>query len=193
MSQDSRRPRRIALAWHRLAGWVCFRIGAWERARRQFEQVVRLAGEDFDALVWMGRVAYKLGDYAGWKRECARARVSDPVRYARLRHPFELFEPRAAANADVRDGGLDPLGESRSSRRFQGDAENGDADANSDARRGAIARLRPFGALDGASAASIADDFSSEAERSRFRPFPPIDGGAIAQVDLDDLARRLIG
>ncbi|MBI5851934.1 MAG: hypothetical protein HZB39_13050 [Planctomycetes bacterium] len=191
MAKNARQPRRIALAWHRLAGWVCFRIGAWEPARRHFERVVQLAGEDFDALVWMGRVAYKLGDYAGWKRECARARVSDPERYARLRHPFELFEPRAAANADVRDGGLDPLAESRGSRMFQGDVENGDA--NSDARRGAIARLRPFGALDGASAASIADDFSSEAERSRFRPLPPIDGGAIAQVDLDDLARRLIG
>ncbi|MCA8949844.1 MAG: hypothetical protein KDE27_10105 [Planctomycetes bacterium] len=77
-------------------GWLAFRVGLRQQARHQYERVLRLKGDDFSAYVHLGRIAYDTGDYAGWRREFEHARRADPVRFARLRHPFELFEPRLA-------------------------------------------------------------------------------------------------
>ena len=89
----SRRLRtRGRAACHRLLGRLLFRCGRLQPARQQFERVLDLRGDDFQAYVHLGRIAYKLGDYAGWRRECGHARRTAPERFARLRHPFELFE-----------------------------------------------------------------------------------------------------
>lgn len=88
--------RRTLATWHGLGGRILFRIGCAAAARRHFERVLHLRGDDFAAYVHLGRLAYSLGDYAGWRREFEHARRTDPSRFLRLRMPFELFEPRAA-------------------------------------------------------------------------------------------------
>ncbi|MCA8976625.1 MAG: hypothetical protein KDC98_18030 [Planctomycetes bacterium] len=84
---------------HSVCGWIAFRLGLRSRARRHFEHVLRLRGDDFSAYVHLGRIAYDAGDYAGWRREFEHARRAHPGRFARLRHPFELFEPRLAGTS----------------------------------------------------------------------------------------------
>ncbi|MEO6597613.1 MAG: hypothetical protein ABIP94_22950 [Planctomycetota bacterium] len=78
-----------------------------------------LRGADFSAYVHLGRIAFDTGDYAGWRREFEHARRADPYRFARLRHPFELFEPRLAGTdfdgidfdeRDCDDRGFDDTG-----------------------------------------------------------------------------------
>jgi hypothetical protein len=81
---------------HRLAGRFWFRVGRVERSRDHFERVLELKGDDFVAYVFLGRLAYSIGDYAGWRREFEHARRTAPERYARLKNPFDLFEPRSA-------------------------------------------------------------------------------------------------
>lgn len=81
---------------HSACGWLAYRLRCPTRARRHYERVLVLRGSDFDAYVHLGRIAFAAGDYAGWRREFEHARRTDPERFARLRHPFELFEPRLA-------------------------------------------------------------------------------------------------
>ena len=88
---------RIALATaHSVGGWLAYKLGWHGTARRQFERVLLLRGANFRAYVHLGRIAFDHGDYAGWRREFEHARRTDPIRFARLRHPIELFEPRLA-------------------------------------------------------------------------------------------------
>src|SRR5690606_29672001 len=94
----SRSPfRRLTVVLHRAVGACLFHAGAHEYARRHFERILEVEGDDFGAYVHLALVAYRLGDYGSWQRECGHARRTDPLRYARLRHPFELFEGRTAA------------------------------------------------------------------------------------------------
>lgn len=98
-----------------------FRGGSRLRARPHYERVLQLKGDDFDAYVHLGRIAFAVGDYAGWRREFEHARRTDPLRFARLRHPFELFEPRLAGtnfegNASANSGSAGDAG-------FTGDSE----------------------------------------------------------------------
>ncbi|MBL8729960.1 MAG: hypothetical protein JNM25_16165 [Planctomycetes bacterium] len=81
---------------HAGCGWAALRLGWRTLARRHYERVLVLRGSDFGAYVQLGRLAFTAGDYAGWRREFEHARRADPKRFARLRHPFELFEPRLA-------------------------------------------------------------------------------------------------
>jgi hypothetical protein len=88
---------RIARATaHSAGGWLAYKLGWHRTARRQFENVLLLRGANFLAYVHLGRIAFDHGDYAGWRREFEHARRTDPIRFARLRHPIELFEPRLA-------------------------------------------------------------------------------------------------
>lgn len=88
---------RIARATaHSAGGWLAYKLGWHGTARRQFERVLLLRGANFLAYVHLGRIAFDHGDYAGWRREFEHARRTDPIRFARLRHPIELFEPRLA-------------------------------------------------------------------------------------------------
>lgn len=99
---------------HSLCGWLAYRVGCRAAARRHFERVLVLRGADFRAYVHLGRIAFDTGDYAGWRREFEHARRADPYRFARLRHPFELFEPRLAGTdfdgADFEDRSCEDRG-----------------------------------------------------------------------------------
>ena len=107
--------QRLKASFHALCGWVLFRAGCRLRARKHFEQVLLLRGCDFGAYVHLGRIAFAIGDYAGWRREFEHARRTDPAKFARLRHPFELFEPRLAGtsyeDASFGDDGFHGAGE----------------------------------------------------------------------------------
>lgn len=93
---------------HSALGWAAYRLGWLGVARRQHERVLLLRGADFRAYVYLGRIAFDQGDYAGWRREFEHARRTDPIRFARLRHPLELFEPRLAGTQFDPSGMVDP-------------------------------------------------------------------------------------
>ncbi len=82
--------------FHSFGGWIAYRIGCRAAARRHFERVLVLRGSDFRAYVHLGKIAFDIGDYAGWRREFEHARRANPKRFEKLRHPLELFEPRLA-------------------------------------------------------------------------------------------------
>ena len=82
-----------------LCGTLAYRLGCRSFARRRFERVLELYGACFLAYVNLGRIAFDHGDYATWRRELEHARRLDPRRFARLRHPLELFEPRLAGTS----------------------------------------------------------------------------------------------
>ena len=89
-------PAALRARVHATLGWCAYRLGLATAARRQCEKVLLLRGPDFRAYVQLGRIAFDQGDYAGWRREFEHARRLDPVRFARLSHPLELYEPRLA-------------------------------------------------------------------------------------------------
>ena len=131
--------RLVRACVHSACGGVAYRLGCHGTARRQFERVLLLRGADFRAYVHLGRIAFDLGDYAGWRREFEHARRTDPARFARLRHPMELFEPRLAGTRHLdfepQDGfeGTDARATWRAARPFGGDTR-GDRSRGTDAR-----------------------------------------------------------
>lgn len=103
MPQASRLFAAVNARFHGALGWAAYKLGWREVAQRRYERVLALRGPEFVAHVQLGRIAFDRGDYVGWRRELERARHLDPVRFARLRHPLELFEPRlAGTNLDRR-------------------------------------------------------------------------------------------
>jgi hypothetical protein len=168
--------RAFVAAVHKWIGGAWFHVGRHDRSRRHFERVLELRGDDFTAYVYLARLAYSTGDSAGWRRECEHARRTSPERYARLKHPFELFEPRGGVllgdggeRATWRSFGPGRVGMPQSARRRR--------------RRGACAQPED----------RLGDDFDSEAERDRFRELGPVTLDEIRDVDLDDLSQRLSG
>ena len=81
---------------HSVCGWLAYRVGFLGAAQRQFERALLLRGDNFRAYVHLGQIAFAKGDYASWRREFEHARRTDPIRFARLRHGIELFQPRLA-------------------------------------------------------------------------------------------------
>jgi hypothetical protein len=192
-------------------------LGRRGLAQRQFERVLVLRGADFRAHLYLGRLAFDDGDYTAWRREHEQARRLDPVRFARLRRPIDVQEPRLAGT------------------QF----EHGDHDQTAfDGTRATWRSLRPNGArptpagrpdvlggiesllpgfdsrtdsvtprfvsrpADGgspeadaaeASPASAPDDCSTTAERRRFLALGPIQRSELQHCDLDELVRRLSG
>jgi hypothetical protein len=192
--------RALAATVHRTVGWCLFRIGAHERARARFEQVLELRGDDFWAYVHLALVAYKLGEYGCWQRECAQARRTDPARYARLKHPFELFDPGAASPGGAARTMPPSLLPYRPVRRGLPTGPERDADAGLAPRAEPAARSlsepprapdEVRGSPDLARSRPGGDDFSSDVERARFAGLAPIDAAAIAATDLDELQRQL--
>jgi hypothetical protein len=168
--------RMLATVWHKMAGRFCFRLGRSSRARRHFEHVLMLQGDDFIAYLYLASLAYSARDYAGWRRELAHAQRTSPERYAQLKFPFELFEP-------PRDGQLfEEAGERATWRSFRLSSVGGspDLDDTGTGERGMSScpggELRRFG-----------DDFSSQQERRKFASLPPISTEDLAGVDLDRL------
>ncbi len=189
--------RSLSARWHSLCGWSAYRLGWMTPARRHFERVLVLRDGDFSAYVHLGRISFALGDYAGWRREFEHARRADPARFARLRHPFELFEPRLAGTDFDENGdratwrSLRPFSTGGRATRSDSTPDLGDAlQAAFDAR--AEAASQPT--CDGETRLERAkDDCGTAAERRRFRELGPIAARDVARCDLDELARKLSG
>jgi hypothetical protein len=188
---------------HSLCGWMLFRVGCRASARAHYERVLQLRGDDFAAYVHLGRIAFSVGDYAGWRREFEHARRADPERFARLRHTFELFEPRLAGI------NFDDTGERATWRSLRPFAPGSGKRASG--MRGESSEGAPQGGSPAAGppadAASLdaglelppdhtelrGDDCSSETERERLRRLGPIGQRELRACDLDELSRRLSG
>jgi hypothetical protein len=176
--------RNLTAAVHRAAGRFWFRFGAHERARQHFERLLELCGDDFGAYVHLARIAYRRGEYASWQRECGHARRTDPLRYARLGHPFELFDPRtgaAAGEARILPPSLLPY---RPARRGVSADRRGEVPD----RAGPV----PAGPGGPGPARATGDDFTSREERERFAALGPIEAGRIAALDIDALLAQLV-
>lgn len=173
-------------------------------ARRRFEQVLLLRGADFGAYVHLGRIAFDVGDYAGWRRELEHARRLDPERFARLRHPLELFEPRLAGTgfeANDANGGFDETDARATWRSLRPNGaapsrlrpESVDTDGLGRSSDGSAAPRRPTTDASADDAAAGCDDCASPAERTRFAALGPIQRTEVARCDLDELLRKLSG
>lgn len=112
MRPASRLFSELTARLHGALGWIAYKLGWADSARRRYERVLTLRGAEFGAYVQLGRIAFDQGDYAAWRRALEHAQRADPVRFARLRHPLELFEPRlAGTNLDRRTrSGVDASG-----------------------------------------------------------------------------------
>lgn len=187
---------------HGVIGWIAYRLGCRASARRHWERVLALRGADFRAYVHLGRIAFDIGDYAGWRRELEHARRLDPERFARLRHPLELFEPRLAGTQFDRDpaGAIDFDGTGTRatwrSLRPTGGAKNGVGPMD-----GLDALLPGLDTgQDEAPARSglgdgfeTCDDCANATERERFQKLGPIAPEELARCNLDELLRKLSG
>jgi hypothetical protein len=181
---------------HKLVGVALFQMRLYERSRRRFERVLEIKGDDFFAYVYLGRIAYNLGDRAGWRRECEHARRASPQRYAKLKHPFELFEPRAAGNISEEAGERATWRAISTSRVGSSWEDPYMDDSGFDEPSAADDGGQEFGLTGSESCLSgptrlFGDDFSSEEERRRFRELKAIDSDDLRRVNLDELLRQL--
>lgn len=198
----------IGARFHGACGWLAYRLGCRGAARAHFERVLLLRGADFRAYVSLARIAFDTGDYAGWRRELEHARRLDPERFARLRHPLELFEPRLAGTSIERFGDADedfdgagdratwrslrPAGGSRTPAR--GDILDTGFDPTLAGLEAAVPPTPGQGKADARLDASRGhDDCVSASERDRFRQLGPIAPAELQRCNLDELLRRLSG
>lgn len=180
--------RSLSSAYHKLAGTAMFRVHLYVRSRRHFERVLELKGDDFTAFVYLGRIAYNLGDRAGWRRESEHAKRTSPERYAKMKHSFELFEPRAAGNIS------EEAGERATWREIEVSSVGLRLDLESledPSGESQILRAAGLGTYSDKGCHLYGDDFSSEQERRRFRKLEAIDLRDLQQLDLDELIRQL--
>ena len=200
--------RLVSARLHSVWGFTAFRLGWAASARRSFERVLALRGDDFSAYVHLGRISFAAGDYAAWRREFEHARRTDARRFAKLGQSFEAFEPRFAGT-DFDDTGeratwrsLRPLGAAggRHPQRPDVPADTGqDAslpgwDPGMDAVADAAAPRIVSNSVSGERAgAGPRDDCTSATERLRLRQLGPIRAHDVATCDVDELARRLSG
>ena len=173
----------VRAVWHRSLGRLAYALSLSKPARRHFERVLQLHGDDFVAYVYLGRLAYDDGDTAGWRRECLHARRLAPARYARLsarasqRGLYPLFEPDDPTAFPTR--GLEGASERATWRVFEAESLGHTPSA--------IATANAIAWTGGA----WGDDFSSESERAAFCQLPPIGPDDVAAVDLDKLTDQL--
>lgn len=195
---------RLRANLHGLCGRAWLRLRRPQRARLHFEQVLRLLGDDFAAHLYLGKIAFAGGDYAGWRRELRSAYRADPSRFTRLAAKgfrgagLELGDE---AGPQLAGTGVDPdlhptPGQRQSSepmrRRAIGgkksDVESGNLPKRQTPDERIAEVLRAM--LEAAGAGDLEDDFTTDQERDRFKTLGPIEPGEIRACDLDDLARR---
>ena len=183
MADSLLRPiRSLVTIWHRMAGRLYFRLNSPERARRHFEHVLRLSGDDFVAYFYLARLAYSAGDTEGYESELARAKRASPERMRKIRYLFDYFEPTSAEQGAAEEP------EERNTWAIRMSSVSGldslPAQANSRRERGVNScpegELRFYG-----------DDFSSPEERTHFSKLPPITTEEISEVDWDTLYDNL--
>ncbi|MEY4672656.1 MAG: hypothetical protein RL148_440 [Planctomycetota bacterium] len=177
-------------AWHGLAGRVTYHLGLLRRSRGHFQRVLELEGDVFSAYVHLGRLAWLLGDYPGWRREFDHARRTDPVRFGKLRH---ALDPRPSQPGPV---AVEEAGERATWRSVRSSGQQGTRSRGSDAvretARGDTTRgWLPFETSRNPAQASRIDDCRDESERARFARLGPILPADLLGVDVDDLSRRL--
>ncbi len=190
--------RRLTASFFCLRGQLAYRMGRSVSARRHFERVLSLGGDEFTAYVHLGRIALGDGDFAGYRREMNNARACDPERFARLRPAADGLDPRnvgtpceetgeRATWRSVRQG---TQGSNRRTpvRSAEVPTENAD-----EMRQGPLFELPQMDLTDfrpSAKRQGGRDDFCTKQERDRFRPMPPIATDEVRSVDVDELARR---
>lgn len=170
----------VAAIWHKIAGRACFRLGRTDRARRHFEKVLMLRGDDFTAYLYLASLAYSSRDYAGWRRELAHAQRTSPKRYSQLKFPFELFEPPLDA------GLFEEAGERATWRSFRLTSVGGTPESSSQNLGTRGISSCPDGNL-----MRFGDDFSSTQERRKFADLPAISVQELEDIDLDQLSQAL--
>jgi hypothetical protein len=89
--------RRLAAWISSVIGRLQFGLGSLASARRSFERVLELKGDDFTAYVYLARIAYRYRDVEESMREFENARRTDPERFVRLRLPLELHRADLAS------------------------------------------------------------------------------------------------
>lgn len=169
--------RWLRTIWHRMAGRVCFRLRRAHAARRHFEQVLAIKGDDFVAYFYLARLAYGAGDTVGYQRELAHARRTSPERMSRIRYLFDYFEPSPAD-----DFLFEETGERATWKAFRMSSVGGSNPTSGE---------RGLTSCPGGELRRYGDDFSSQSERDRFAELPPISTDDLAQVDLDRLSESL--
>jgi hypothetical protein len=195
---------RLRANLHGLCGRAWFRLRRPQRARQHFETVLRLLGDDFAAHLYLGRIAYAGGDYAGWRRELRSAYRADPSRFTRLAANgfrgagLDLGEEAGPQLAGTGvDPDLDPSAARRqpaeATRRRTAPGKKSDTESGimpdrqtPDERVADVLRAM----LEAAGASDLEDDCTTEQERDRFKSLGPIQPGDIRSCDLDDLTRR---
>lgn len=177
-------------AWHALAGRATYHLGLLRRSRGHFQRQLELQGDVFSAYVHLGRLAWLLGDYTGWRREFEHARRTDPLRFSRLRHALDPRQPQAGSMA------LDDAGERATWRAIRSTGPQGTRNRATDTMRESSRNepTRSWLPTDPArnpAQASRVDDCSDDVERERFARLGPIRPGELLGVDMDALSRRL--
>lgn len=191
MSSPARLAWNLACStWHALAGRATYHLGLLRRSRGHFQRQLELQGDVFSAYVYLGRLAWLLGDYAGWRREFDHARRTDPVRFSRLRHALDPRQPQSGSMT------LDDAGERATWRAFRATGPQGGrgraSDAPRETSRGEPVRswLPADPARNPAQTARI-DDCKDQGERERFARLGPIRPIDLMGIDMDELSRRL--
>jgi hypothetical protein len=190
--------KRIAAAGLAAFGWFAYRLGGRRAARRAFEQVLRLGGDEFTAYVHLGRIALGEGDFAGYRREMNNARSLDPERFARLRPSVDGVESRWVGSPSEESGeratwrSVRP-GNQGYARRTTVRSAEAPTEGETDPEFGPIYELPrlDFGQRRHDRRRTARDDFSSSAERARFRDLPPLRHDDVRTADVDELSRRL--
>lgn len=211
--------RRVAALFRSILGRVQFRLGALACARRNFERVLELSGDDFCAYVHLARIDYTLGEVRNAIREFDNARRTDPERFARLTMPHELRRPSPVPMEEFSEravwspaAGLQGTGIQDAStpathawwRGVDGPGMDPDLDGGAEpagagrdgfgfetatAAGPTVPGLQAPG--ERAGVRSGPGDFSSAEEAERFRGRPPIAREEIAAVDWDRLLREI--
>jgi hypothetical protein len=173
-----------------------------DRAQRHFVKAISLLGEDFSSNVYLARIAFLAGNYAGWRRELRRAYLIDPVRFAAMADGLtrreDLGPQLAGTGVDSQLPGVGPAvnwprpntetddykAACRQLREIHDELQvlkqDLDNPRTEQVVEGMMEVLGP----------KLGDDCADGKERNRFAELGPITPQELRACDLDALARR---